>query len=152
SSNSLKTNTLLLTRLFQFVQKWLRKVGMSAAPDKTEVMHHSWRHDGGESPKFHLRNEDGSEVVVEAGPTLKWLGVLFDRKMTFDAHVRSLTDRACSKVNGSRMLANTVKGLSQEHLRTLYRTCVLPVLTYACPVWWTGKQKHVELIGRVQNQ
>jgi hypothetical protein len=80
------------------------------------------------------------------------LGVLFDRKLTFDVHVRSLADRACSKVNGSRMLANTVKGLSQGHLRTLYRTCVLPVLTYACPVWWTGGQKHAELIGRVQNQ
>ncbi|KAJ6573687.1 hypothetical protein B0H10DRAFT_1677427, partial [Mycena sp. CBHHK59/15] len=126
--------------------------GMSVAPDKTEAMHHSWRHDNGESPKFYLQNDDGTEVVIEAGPTLKWLGVLFDRKLTFDPHVRSLADRACSKVNGSRMLANTVKGQWQEHLRTLYRTCVLPVLTYACPVWWTGKQKHAELIGRVQNQ
>ncbi|KAJ7492205.1 hypothetical protein FB451DRAFT_963560, partial [Mycena latifolia] len=152
SSKSLKTNTFLITRLFGFVQKWLRKVGMSAAPDKTEAMHHSWRHDGGESPIFRFQNEDGTEVTIEVGPTLKWLGVLFDRKLTFDPHVRNLADRACSKVNGSRMLANTVKGLSQEHLRTLYRTCVLPVLTYACPVWWTGKQKHTEIIGRVQNQ
>ncbi|KAJ7268946.1 hypothetical protein C8J57DRAFT_981504, partial [Mycena rebaudengoi] len=152
SSRSLKTNTFLLTRLFEFVRRWLKKVGMSAAPDKIEVMHHSWRHDGGESPKFHLHDDEGKEVIIEAGPTLKWLGVLFDRRLTFDAHVRSLADRACSKVNGSRMLANTVKGLSQEHLRTLYGTCVLPILTYACPVWWTGKQRHADIIRKVQNQ
>ncbi|KAJ7233049.1 hypothetical protein C8J57DRAFT_956056, partial [Mycena rebaudengoi] len=148
----LKTNIFLLTRLFVFVQRWLNRVGMSAAPDKIELMHHSWRHDGGESPPLRLPSEDGTETVIEAGPTLKWLGVLFDRKLTFDAHVRSLAERACSKVNGSRMLANTIRGLSQEHLRTLYRTCVLPTLTYTCPLWWTGKKRHVEILAEVQNQ
>ncbi|KAJ7045184.1 hypothetical protein C8F04DRAFT_1174156 [Mycena alexandri] len=78
------------------------------------------------SPPFRIRNEDGTESVIAVKLTLKWLGVLFDRKLTFDPHARA-ADRACSKVNGSRMLADTVKGLSQEHLRTLYRTRVLSV-------------------------
>ncbi|KAK6996196.1 hypothetical protein R3P38DRAFT_2566230, partial [Favolaschia claudopus] len=88
---------------------WLKKVGLAAAPDKIEAMHHSWRHDGGEKPSFRFQDEDANEIVIEVGPTIKWLGVLFDRKLTFDPHVRSLAERARSKVNWSRMLANTVK-------------------------------------------
>ncbi|KAJ3915931.1 hypothetical protein F5877DRAFT_21370, partial [Lentinula edodes] len=61
---------------------------------------------------------------------IRILGVYLDRKLTFIQHVRSLTDKAMAVVSASRMLGNTVRGLSQKHLRTLYRTCVLPVMTY----------------------
>ena len=50
------------------------------------------------------------------------------------------------------MLANTVRGLSHYHLRLLYRTCILPIITYASAAWWTGKQKHIQILNKVQNR
>jgi len=50
------------------------------------------------------------------------------------------------------MLANTVWGLSHHHLRLLYRTCILPIITYVSAAWWTGKQKHIQILNKVQNR
>ena len=50
------------------------------------------------------------------------------------------------------MLANTVWGLSHYLLRLLYHTCILPIITYASAAWWTGKQKHIQILNKVQNR
>jgi ribonuclease HI len=39
---------------------------------------------------------------------------------------------------GLRILANTIRGLSVVNARLLYKTVVLPILTFASPVWFTG--------------
>lgn len=52
---------------------------------------------------------------------------------------------------GLRMLANTVRGLSQDHMRRLYISCILPILTYASAVWWMQQQWQVQQLQRVQN-
>ncbi|KAF8074160.1 hypothetical protein FPV67DRAFT_1371937, partial [Lyophyllum atratum] len=150
SSDSLDTNIRLLRSAFIFVVRWLISVGLSTAAAKTELMHHSWRRDGGYSPSIRLPGADNTEVSIAAGDTIRILGLFIDRRLTFNQHVRILADRAGNAVRGSRMLANTVRGLSQVELRTLYRACIVPVLTYASPVWWTGKKTHSSILEKVQ--
>ncbi|KAF5379794.1 hypothetical protein D9615_005662 [Tricholomella constricta] len=123
----------------------------SEAPEKTELMHHSWRRDGGHSPNIKLPTGNNTDVSIATGDTIRILGVFFDRRLTFNQHVRILADRAGNAVRGSQMLANTVKGLSQVELRTLYRACIVPVLTYASPIWWSGKKTHINILDKVQN-
>ncbi|RDB27809.1 putative RNA-directed DNA polymerase from transposon BS [Hypsizygus marmoreus] len=151
SSKSLDTNVRLLRSAFIFVVNWLISVGLSTAAAKTELMHHSWRQDKGYSPNIRLPTGGNTEVSVAAGDTIRILGVFLDRRLTFNQHVRILADRAGTAVKGSRMLANTVKGLSQVQLRTLYQACIVPVLTYASPIWWTGKKTHANMLEKVQN-
>jgi len=50
------------------------------------------------------------------------------------------------------MLSNTVQGLSHLNLHTLYRTCILPIITYASAVWWTKKDAHAKALSWIQNQ
>ena len=50
------------------------------------------------------------------------------------------------------MLANTVGGLSHAHVKTLYTVCVLPAMTHAAPVWWTGKKTHLKTLTKIQNK
>ncbi|KAJ7936782.1 hypothetical protein B0H13DRAFT_1463869, partial [Mycena leptocephala] len=63
-------------------------------------------------------------------PTIKWLGVYLDKGLLFNHHVKTLAARAENTVNGLSRLSNTVKGLSQSHLRHLYKACVIPVMTH----------------------
>jgi hypothetical protein len=64
-----------------------------------------------------------------------------------------MATRALSTVNGLRMLANTVRGMSFLNMRLLYKTVVLPVLTFGAAVWYTGvRQKTiVGVLQRAQN-
>ncbi|KAJ3559098.1 hypothetical protein NP233_g11351 [Leucocoprinus birnbaumii] len=67
-------------------------------------------------------------------------------------HVKRMSARAEAAIGCISMLANTVCGLSHKHLRVLYKTCVLPIMTYASAVWWTGKTYHVKHLRLVQNR
>ena len=61
--------------------------------------------------------------------------------------------RAEKTVHGLKILANTVKGLSQMHLRTLSIACVRPRMTYACVARWKGMSKtHTDCLEKVQRQ
>jgi ribonuclease HI len=152
SSKTLETNVATLSKQFRKVRDWLRRAGLTADLDKSELIHHTWRRmDSDNLPSLRLVGEDGKTTVIRAGENIRWLGVYFDRKLTFKSHIRQLADRAREAVNASRMLANTVRGLNQTHLRTLYRSCILPMISYGSEVWWNGKTTQIESLARVQN-
>ena len=50
------------------------------------------------------------------------------------------------------ILANTVWGLLYYHLCLLYYIYILSIITYASAAWWTGKQKHIQILNKVQNR
>ncbi|KAJ7648928.1 hypothetical protein DFH06DRAFT_996803, partial [Mycena polygramma] len=129
SSESLLTNVRILARAYKKIDRWLISVGLSPDLVKRELQHYTRRRND-DCPPIPLPGKDGGIVFLTASKTVKWLGIHFDRKLRFDEHVKKLAARAQSAVNGLCMLANTVRGLSQSHLRTLYLSCVLPILSY----------------------
>lgn len=90
--------------------------------------------------------------MVKPEATVRWLGVYFDRKLRFQKHATILAARGESAVSGLTMLANTIWGLSQTHLKHLYLACVSPKILYACPVWWTGHQYQIKPLKKVQRR
>ncbi|KAJ7923193.1 hypothetical protein B0H13DRAFT_1560236, partial [Mycena leptocephala] len=109
------------------VRTALGRWGLAIDDDKQELMHYIGRKVVGPSPAIRLPNADGSESIIAVFPTIKWLGVYLDKGVLFNHHVKTLT--ACAE--------NTVKGLSQSHLRHLYKACVIPVMAHASAAWWT---------------
>jgi hypothetical protein len=61
--------------------------------------------------------------------------MLFDRKMTFKAHVKEACCRASKVTNGIKILAGCYKGAPTDSLLKAVKTCVLPILTYG---WLPG--------------
>ncbi|KNZ73810.1 hypothetical protein J132_09586, partial [Termitomyces sp. J132] len=79
------------------------------------------------------------------------LGLHIDRKLTFNQHAQKIAQRASMMATGSRILANMIRGMNQTQLRTMYKACVLPIMTYTSPAWWTGKKAHVDRLTKIQN-
>ena len=50
------------------------------------------------------------------------------------------------------MLANTIWGLSHYYLYLFYCICILFIITYTSTAWWTSKQKHIQILNKVQNR
>ncbi|KAJ3562483.1 hypothetical protein NP233_g9541 [Leucocoprinus birnbaumii] len=153
SSRSIDTNNRLLAQAYQVVDQWLWKAGLAPDQDKCELMHYTRRKKCGD-PATHieLTERDGTVSKVLVTPTVRWLGIHFDRKLQFTEHVKRMTAKAEAAIGCISMLANTVRGMSHKHLRILYKTCVLPIMTYASAVWWTGKACHAKHLRLVQNR
>lgn len=74
----------------------------------------------------------GTPVVVK--PSMKYLGVILDARLSFRKHV----DYVSQKVGGiARSLGRLMPNMRgpREHCRRLYANVVLSVVLYAAPVW-----------------
>jgi hypothetical protein len=73
--------------------------------------------------------------IIEQVNSIKYLGIIFDNKMTFREHVNYIEEK-CKKL--IFMLAKTAKlswGLKHEALKTIYTGGILPLILYGAPVW-----------------
>jgi len=152
SSHSLDTNNYVLAKAYQLVDQWLHSAGLSPDKDKRELMHYTQRRRDKTSPHINLTNCDGTISTILVGSTIRWLEVHFDCKLLYNYHVTKMAAKAENAVACISMLANTIQGLSHYHLCLLYRTCILPIIIYASTTWWTGQQKHIQILNKVQNR
>ena len=75
---------------------------------------------------------------------------LLDRKLLFHHHVKTNAAKGENTINALSMLANTIRGLSQVHLRHLFLSCVSPKILYACPAWWNNTKVQAKPLEKVQ--
>ncbi|EKM74315.1 hypothetical protein AGABI1DRAFT_48228 [Agaricus bisporus var. burnettii JB137-S8] len=118
---------------------------------------------------FHFTRERGNynpSIVLPVGPFTeasplrpqtywRYLGIFFDRTLTFREHVRFYSTKAFSTVRAMGMLGNSLRGLSPMHKRLLYRSCVVPVATYGMNLWYHGFSKsrgHLESLRKMQRR
>ena len=149
SSTSLLQNIATLRADFVTILHILHGLGLSIDFIKCALAHFTRKHNI-DFPDITLPGPDG-DIVITHSNTMKWLGITFDSKLLFNEHVKAATNKAENIAKGLTMLGNTVRGLHQCLLRTIYGACVRSVMTYASLVWWDGKKKHANKLTWVQN-
>ena len=69
-------------------------------------------------------------------PTPTFLGVTFDRTLSFSKHVSSLKAKFFPRLKALRCIFASSWGPSKESLSVLYKSFLRPLLTYASPGWF----------------
>ena len=69
-------------------------------------------------------------------PTPTFLGVTFDRTLSFSKHVSSLKAKFFPRLKGLCCISVSSWGPSKESLSVLYKSFLRPLLTYASPGWF----------------
>ena len=75
-------------------------------------------------------------MVIQPSPVVRWLGVFFDRKLSFRTHINRKVTSASRALQMISRLKTSERGLSSQHLRQLYTSCVTPILDYGAEAWW----------------
>lgn len=153
-SNSYSSNIDLLKEAAHEAGSCLRDLGLRFELDKCELMHFAAsRAHLAENPNLPLDRPNGGTHTVRAASSLCWLGFYLDRQLDFKDHVQKMAIKGCSVIAGLRLLANSIRGLSVYHAHLLFKTCVLPVLTYGSVIWFHGSRQKslIRLIEHTQN-
>jgi hypothetical protein len=81
--------------------------------DKYELLHFS-RRKTNQDPSYTPLVLAGQVTISEniTRPYLRWLGILFDKKLSFKLHVRQITLKAITITNTLRSLGNIVRGVN----------------------------------------
>ncbi|RAL60025.1 hypothetical protein DID88_000651 [Monilinia fructigena] len=93
SSKHLSTNARILQRRVRQIIRWGKENRILFAPEKFELLHITRQHDSTNPPLVVNPDLIITPVPIatsgSAQPTLRWLGVFFDRRLSFLQHVKN---------------------------------------------------------------
>jgi ribonuclease HI len=131
----LRTTAAQSTKAVEDLEYWGSENGVTFDPIKTEVMHFTRRRDEGTPTITHQGQ------VKAPGEALRWLGIWFDRRLTFRKHVDKWITKATRITHLLRNIASTVKGPTAASMRRAVVACVVPLLTYGAEAWFPGLRR-----------
>ncbi len=117
---------------FTDIENWSSKWGFKISKAKTVAVIFTrkiLRPD--DLPKIYTN--DG--IPLEFKDEVKFLGLIFDKKLTWAPHINYLVDMTKPRLNLMRSLTGSEWGASKQTLLTLYRTLIRSKLDYACAAY-----------------
>ena len=136
-----------LQQVLNNLSKWSSENGFKFFKTKTKCMHFC------QSRKLHLDPEltlDG--IQIEVVPEFKFLGLLFDSKLSFIPHINYLSNKCHKALNLLRVVSSMDWGADRKVLLRLYRTLVRSKLDYGCIVYGSARQLYLRKLDSIYNQ
>ena len=113
---------------YNILTKLLEKFGLIVEHSKTENFHFNRSQGVFNLPLLDLTPLGGS--ILWPNDLWKYLGFIFNRKLTFHQHVNFYANKSISTVKCVRLLGNSNRGINPLQKCLLYRTCVLSIALY----------------------
>ena len=93
-----------------------------------------------------------NEQTLQQEPNPTYLGVTFDKRLTWKAHIEKAEKKAKARLSIMRKLAGSAWGADMQTLKRTYTGNVRPALEYGMAAWGTVANTHFERLKKVQNQ
>ena len=148
SSPSASSATASVQAALQRLEAWSLHWQLPLNPAKCEVSFFSTdTREASFRPSLSLL---GNPLSFNATPT--FLGVTLDRTLSFFSHSSALRSACYPRLKSLRAVSSASWGPSKESLASIYRTFLLPVLTYASPGWYPYTYaKHLQPLEALHN-
>lgn len=127
-----KNTVKALTEDIDQILEWGNRNAIYFDPNKCELVHFS-RKAKKPQPPVHT-----SGFTVQPKESIRWLGVYFDRTLSFTRHISEWSSKGLRVANHLKSLNRTTKGSPPHATAKAAATCVLPILTYGAEAWWPG--------------
>jgi hypothetical protein len=144
--NSEEENCIKLESIARTAFEWGDNNAVAFDDPKTELIHF---HRKRQTPQCSVTLPNGT--TIQPSSVVRWLGVFFDRKLSFKAHVDRKIASATRALQMTSRLKTSEWGLSSQHMRQLYTTCVLPILDFGAEAWWRGQKGYTHRLQKLQN-
>ena len=126
---------------------WATENGFTFSKSKTVCMHFCQLRKQHEDPNLTL---DGTPIpVVEEN---KFLGILFDRKLTFIPHINNLKAKCLKALDLLKVVAHTDWGADRKVLLNLYRALIRAKLDYGCLVYGSARKSYLNMLDTIHQQ
>ena len=127
-SNSLAISNSHLFCSYNVLSNLFEKFGLVVKHSKTEIFHFNRSHGTLNLPPLDLSPLRGN--LLCPNNTWKYLGFIFDKKLTFHRHVDFYANKSISTVKCMKILGNSNHGINSLQKCLLYRSCILPITLY----------------------
>ena len=138
-------NSIILQEDLAKLQEWSFKWGLQFNVNKCHVLHIGYN-----NPRYKYILKSGEdESVLNICSEEKDLGVIFDGKLSFDAHIQNCISKA-NRILG--VIKRSFSYLDKELFLLIYKSMVRPHLEYANSIWSPKLKRQSAAIERVQRR
>ena len=102
-----------------------------------------------ETPAAHLPLKLGTSRLLYQS-SVKFLGVVFDRHLTWSEHIQHVADRCRKRLNLMRAMAGSHWGASRDTLLMVYRALIRSVLDYGCIAYESASTNQKKVLDTIQ--
>ena len=138
---------------YNVLSKLLDNFGLIIKHAKTEIFYFNRLHGIFNPPPLDLSSIGGPTLCPK--DTWKYLGFIFDRKLTFHQHINYYLNKAISMVKCMKLLGNSSRGINPIQKQQLYRYCILPIALYSFQLWFYNKAPmlyHMKILDKMQRK
>lgn len=128
------------------VEAWSLKWGFRFSENKTKFM-------------FFTKKKVGNDINLtlygrnlERVNEFKYLGLLFDSRLTWKSHINKVVEKCKKVLNVMRCLRGRDWGASRSCLKTVYVALIRSVLDFGCVVYQSATKSNLEKLDAVQYQ
>ena len=136
---------------YNIILSLLIKCSLVVEYGKTDIFHFSRSHRAFNPPLLDLSALGGPVLLPKE--TWRYLGFIFDWKLTFRSHIDFYANKVVSTVKCMKLLGNLSRGINPLQKRRLYRCCALSIALYNFPLWYYNKAPtcyHLNILWKMQ--
>lgn len=127
------------------IHKWCEKWGFKISLQKTYAV--VFTHCIGTKIDIKI---DGKNLEVKK--TAKFLGVIFDSKLTWHDHINYTLAKCNKRLNFMRSISGTTWGPSKKTMLVIYKALILSVIDYGCIAYDSASCSQLSILETVQNK
>ena len=129
------------------LQKWVMSNGFKFSILKTECIHFHRKRSQVLGPELYLNGQR-----MKVSNAVKFLGVIFDSKLSFLPHIKYLKKSCQAGLNVLKVISHTDWGADKLTLLHLYRALVRPKLDYGCVVYGSARKSYLKALDPIHHQ
>ena len=146
-SKNMRTIERHLQQCLNRIEDWATRNGFKFAKSKTQCVHFCQQRKIHNDPALYIY---GSQIPVVAES--KFLGVIFDRKLSFIPHIKYVKAKCLKALNLLNVLSHTSWGVDRTTLLHLYRSLIRSKLDYGSILYGSARKSYLEMLDTVHNQ
>ena len=90
-------------------------------------------------------------VPLTVSNEIKFLGLTFDRKLTWRHHIDNVRHRMWLRINAIKAISGRNLGMQSKTLIHLYKMWIRPIALYGAPAYYSAAKTHINKIQVIQN-
>ena len=138
---------------YNILSNLLDSFGLVIEHSKTEIFHFSRSQGVFNPPPLDLSPLGG--LTLRPKDSWRYLGFIFDRKLSFHKHIDFYANKAISTVKCMKLLGNSSRGINPLQKRLLYRCCALLIALYGFQLWFYNRAPtsyHMKALNKMQRR
>lgn len=137
----------MLQNILDRLSRWCKKSGFKFNEQKTVAMLFTRKIKNVFEPDLYI-NDKNIRYVKE----FKYLGMTFDSKLSWNAHIKDVTSRAEKAINVLKMVSSNKYGSDRNLMLKLHKIMFLPVINYGSFVFYNTSQTNLSKLNSICNK